>query len=137
MQQFIFFVRHAICCHCQQMVYLYICWSAARWDRFAHLGLCLLRRLQGLLVYDKLQVLLINKNLQIVFRAALTLLLANKNAILACDDIAALANLIRDSMVTNEIVTNCHSFIEAMFKLRLKRSELEALRKICVGRDNT
>nr|XP_014094773.1 growth hormone-regulated TBC protein 1-A isoform X2 [Bactrocera oleae]XP_014094775.1 growth hormone-regulated TBC protein 1-A isoform X2 [Bactrocera oleae]XP_014094776.1 growth hormone-regulated TBC protein 1-A isoform X2 [Bactrocera oleae]XP_036228986.1 growth hormone-regulated TBC protein 1-A isoform X2 [Bactrocera oleae] len=74
---------------------------------------------------------------KIVFRVALALFLTHKTAILGCDDIAALANLFREKMMQGDIVTDCHSFIEAMFKLRLKRSELEALRKVCVGRNNT
>ncbi|XP_037954161.1 growth hormone-regulated TBC protein 1-A [Teleopsis dalmanni] len=74
---------------------------------------------------------------KIVFRAALSLFLTHKNDILNCEDIAALANLFRDIMIQDDIVTNCHSFIQAMFNLRLSRSELESLRKICVGRNNT
>lgn len=74
---------------------------------------------------------------KVVFRAALAIFLTHRTAILACDDIAALANLFREGILRDEIVTNCHDFIEAMFKLRLQRKELEALRKICVGRNNT
>ncbi|KAH8363663.1 hypothetical protein KR084_012792, partial [Drosophila pseudotakahashii] len=69
---------------------------------------------------------------KIVFRAALAMFVTHKNAILACDDIAALANLFRDTMIQDSIVTDCHGFIEAMFSLRLKRSELESLRKVAV-----
>ncbi|XP_043951590.1 growth hormone-regulated TBC protein 1-A [Drosophila biarmipes] len=69
---------------------------------------------------------------KIVFRAALAMFVTHKNAILACDDIAALANLFRDTMIQDNIVTDCHGFVEAMFSLRLKRSELESLRKVAV-----
>ncbi|XP_037732135.1 growth hormone-regulated TBC protein 1-A [Drosophila subpulchrella] len=69
---------------------------------------------------------------KIVFRAALAMFVTHKNAILGCDDIAALANLFRDTMIQDSIVTDCHGFVEAMFSLRLKRSELESLRKVAV-----
>ncbi|XP_064554631.1 growth hormone-regulated TBC protein 1-A [Drosophila montana] len=69
---------------------------------------------------------------KIVFRAALAMFITHKRAILGCEDIAALANLFRDTMIQDSIVTDCHSFIEAMFSLRLKRSELESLRKVAV-----
>lgn len=62
--------------------------------------------------------------------------ITHKGAILDCEDIAALANLFRDSMIQDNIVTDCHSFIEAMFSLRLKRSELESLRKVSVLNGN-
>ncbi|XP_068156519.1 growth hormone-regulated TBC protein 1 [Drosophila tropicalis] len=67
---------------------------------------------------------------KIVFRAALAMFVTHKNAILECTDIAALANLFRDVMIQDSIVTDCHGFINAMFALRLKRSELESLRKL-------
>ncbi|KAH8311119.1 hypothetical protein KR044_004481, partial [Drosophila immigrans] len=70
--------------------------------------------------------------LQIVFRAALAMFITHKSAIMECEDIAALANLFRDTMIQDSIVTDCHSFIEAMFSIRLKRSELESLRKVAV-----
>lgn len=73
---------------------------------------------------------------KIVFRAALAMFITHKSAILACEDIAALANLFRDTMIQDSIVTDCHSFIEAMFSLRLKRSELESLRKVAVLNGN-
>ncbi|KAH8359251.1 hypothetical protein KR093_005334, partial [Drosophila rubida] len=68
----------------------------------------------------------------IVFRAALAMFVTHKSAIMECEDIAALANLFRDTMIQDSIVTDCHSFIEAMFSIRLKRSELESLRKVAV-----
>ncbi|KAH8295298.1 hypothetical protein KR018_009692, partial [Drosophila ironensis] len=73
---------------------------------------------------------------KIVFRAALAMFSTHKNAILACDDIAALANLFRDTMIQDSIVTDCHGFVESMFALRLKRSELEGLRKVAVLNPN-
>ncbi|EDW66871.2 growth hormone-regulated TBC protein 1 [Drosophila virilis] len=73
---------------------------------------------------------------KIVFRAALAMFITHKRAILGCEDIAALANLFRDTMIQDSIVTDCHSFIEAMFSLRLKRSELESLRKVAVLNGN-
>ncbi|BFF89095.1 growth hormone-regulated TBC protein 1-A [Drosophila madeirensis] len=69
---------------------------------------------------------------KIVFRAALAMFVTHKTSILACDDIAALANHFRDIMIQDSIVTDCHGFIESMFALRLKRSELESLRKVAV-----
>ncbi|KAH8288489.1 hypothetical protein KR054_003622, partial [Drosophila jambulina] len=69
---------------------------------------------------------------KIVFRAALAMFITHKNAILGCDDIAALANLFRETMIQDSIVTDCHGFVQAMFSLRLKRSELESLRKVAV-----
>ncbi|XP_017092007.1 growth hormone-regulated TBC protein 1-A [Drosophila bipectinata] len=73
---------------------------------------------------------------KIVFRAALAMFLTHKNAILACDDIAALANLFRDTMIQDSVVTDCHGFVESMFALRLKRSELESLRQVAVLNPN-
>ncbi|XP_017144232.1 growth hormone-regulated TBC protein 1-A [Drosophila miranda] len=69
---------------------------------------------------------------KIVFRAALAMFVTHKTSILACDDIAALATHFRDIMIQDSIVTDCHGFIESMFALRLKRSELESLRKVAV-----
>uniref|UniRef100_A0A1A9ZY95 Growth hormone-regulated TBC protein 1 n=1 Tax=Glossina pallidipes TaxID=7398 RepID=A0A1A9ZY95_GLOPL len=74
---------------------------------------------------------------KIIFRAALNMFLTHKTAILACDDIGALANFFRETLIHDDIVTNCHTFLQSMFNLRLKRNELEGLRKICVGRNNT
>ncbi|KNC21770.1 hypothetical protein FF38_04006 [Lucilia cuprina] len=74
---------------------------------------------------------------KIVFRVALTMFITHKAAILAADDIGALANFFRETLIHDEIVTDCHTFMQTMFNLRLKRSELESLRKICVGRNNT
>ncbi|XP_030375817.1 growth hormone-regulated TBC protein 1 [Scaptodrosophila lebanonensis] len=68
---------------------------------------------------------------KIVFRAALAMFVSHKDVILSCQDIGALAPLFRDSMTQDSIVTDCHSFIKTMFALRLKRSELENLRKVC------
>lgn len=75
--------------------------------------------------------------MQIVFRVALTMFKTHKAAILATDDIGALANFFREILIHDDIVTDCHTFMQDVFKLRLKRTELEALRKICVGRNNT
>lgn len=74
---------------------------------------------------------------QIIFRAALALFLTHKAAILGCKDIAAMANLFRETMIRDDVVTNCHTFTKAMFDIRLKRTELESLQTICVGRNNT
>ncbi|TDG52163.1 hypothetical protein AWZ03_001444 [Drosophila navojoa] len=73
---------------------------------------------------------------KIVFRAALAMFITHKNDILRCDDIAALATMFRDHMIQDNIVTDCHSFVEAMFSLRLKRNEVESLRKIAVLNGN-
>lgn len=67
--------------------------------------------------------------MQIVFRAALAMFTTHKSNILGCEDIAALANLFRETMIQDSVVTDCHSFIEAMFSLSLKHSELEHLRE--------
>ncbi|ALC45352.1 CG5916 [Drosophila busckii] len=69
---------------------------------------------------------------KVVFRAALAMFVTHKTAILACHDIAALVTLFRDTMIQDNIVTNCHSFIESMFSLRLTHSEIESLRKVAV-----
>ncbi|XP_075144934.1 growth hormone-regulated TBC protein 1-A [Haematobia irritans] len=74
---------------------------------------------------------------KIVFRVALTMFKTHKSAILATDDIGALANFFREILIHDDIVTDCHTFMQKVFELRLKRSELESLRKICVGRNNT
>lgn len=67
--------------------------------------------------------------LQVVFRAALAMFTTHKSNILGCEDIAALANLFRDTMIQDSVVTDCHSFVNAMFSLKLKHSELEQLRE--------
>uniref|UniRef100_A0A1A9W3V4 Growth hormone-regulated TBC protein 1 n=1 Tax=Glossina brevipalpis TaxID=37001 RepID=A0A1A9W3V4_9MUSC len=74
---------------------------------------------------------------KIIFRAALNMFLTHKTAILGCDDIGALANFFRETLIHDDVVTNCHTFMQTMFNLRLKRNELQSLRKICVGRNNT
>lgn len=71
--------------------------------------------------------------LQIIFRVALTILITHKSAILACKDIGALATFFRDIFVESNIVTDCHSFLRTMFNLRLKRAEVDQLRRICVN----
>ncbi|EDV92564.1 growth hormone-regulated TBC protein 1 [Drosophila grimshawi] len=73
---------------------------------------------------------------KIIFRAALALFTTHKSAILNCNEIATLANLFRELMIKDSIVTNCHSFIESMFALRLKRNEIESLRKVSVLNGN-
>lgn len=67
--------------------------------------------------------------LQILFRVSLTLLLQNKEEILENDDIATLAPLFR-TIIKNENVTNCHEFIENIFRYpgTLKRATIERLR---------
>lgn len=66
---------------------------------------------------------------QILFRVSITLFLQNKSAILECDDINDLANLFR-VIVKDSRVTNCHEFIETIFRTpgTLKRSEIERIR---------
>lgn len=66
---------------------------------------------------------------QILFRVSLTLLLQHKDEILENDDIATLAPLFR-TIVKNANVTNCHAFIENIFRYpgSLKRATIERLR---------
>lgn len=67
--------------------------------------------------------------LQILFRVCLTLLLQHKDEILECDDISTLAPLFR-TIVKDAQVTNCHAFIESIFRVpgTLKREFIERLR---------
>lgn len=63
---------------------------------------------------------------QILFRVSLTLLLRNKDAILACDDITVLADLFR-TIVKDANTTNCHAFMENIFRVpgRLGRKDIQ------------
>ncbi|XP_055384894.1 growth hormone-regulated TBC protein 1-A [Condylostylus longicornis] len=74
---------------------------------------------------------------KILFRVALALILTHKTAIIKCEEISAAANLFRVEMPIDEIATNCHTFMETVFQIKLKRSELESLRKQCVGITST
>lgn len=88
-------------------------------------------------LYKEIIQKLIQKTPKILFRAALAVFVTHKTKILECDDIAALSIIFREQLMSGEITTNCHKFIESMFKIRLTRSEIESLRKKCVGRNDT
>lgn len=59
----------------------------------------------------------------------LTLFLRHKDEILQCDDISVLATLLR-SIVNDADATNCHEFIENIFRVpgTLKRTIIERIR---------
>lgn len=49
---------------------------------------------------------------------------------MATEDISALANVFRDILVNDSIVTNCHEFMQSIFVVpgTLKRSDITRLR---------
>lgn len=124
------------------MVHLYVFRSAARGNGPTNLGLPIFGRQQSELqitcvyFYSFLinfrcftQISFVFSILQILFRVSLTLLLQHKDEILENDDIATLAPLFR-TIVKNANVTNCHAFIENIFRYpgTLKRETIERFR---------
>lgn len=68
--------------------------------------------------------------MQIIFRVCLTLIISNRQELLAAEDIAALADLFR-ALVKNERTTKCHEFMQSIFTVpgKLRRSEILNARK--------
>lgn len=66
--------------------------------------------------------------LQILFRVSLTLILHYKDEILQTEDISVLAEIFRN-VIKSSMAVDCHSFVEKMFKLKLKRRQIEFLRQ--------
>lgn len=64
---------------------------------------------------------------KIIFRTSLAIVFMLKEDILKCNDISELAELFR-GVAKDPRTLNCHSFMEFMFKIKLKRREIEALR---------
>lgn len=75
---------------------------------------------------------------QILFRVCLTLIIGHKSEILAAEDIAALANLFR-AIVKDEKATDCHTFMESIFRVpgKLTRKEIEAKRASALAAENS
>lgn len=55
--------------------------------------------------------------------------MTHRDAIMRSDDIVSLADMLRD-MVKGPAVTDCHAFMQSIFKLpgSLKRTEIEQIR---------
>lgn len=64
---------------------------------------------------------------KIIFRASLAIIFILKEDIMKCNDISELAELFR-GVSKDPRMLNCHSFLEFMFKIKLKRRDVEALR---------
>lgn len=69
-------------------------------------------------------------DLQILFRVSVTLIVSNKAALMAAEDITALANLFR-ALVKDERTVNCHDFMQSIFVVpgKLTRAEIANARK--------
>ena len=65
---------------------------------------------------------------KIIFRAALAIIFTLKEDIMKADDITVLAELFRNCSKDPRML-NCHSFLESMFKIKLKRRDIDVLRK--------
>lgn len=64
---------------------------------------------------------------KIIFRTSLAIILILKQDIMNCNDISEIAELFR-GVSKDPRMLNCHSFLEFMFKIKLKRRDVEALR---------
>lgn len=64
---------------------------------------------------------------KIIFRASLAIIFTLKDDIMNTNDISELADLFRN-ISKDPRMLDCHSFMASMFKIKLKRSEIEALR---------
>lgn len=64
---------------------------------------------------------------KIVFRTALAIIFTLKDDIMKTNDISELADLFRN-ISKDPRMLDCHTFLESMFKIKLKRSEIETLR---------
>jgi len=65
---------------------------------------------------------------KIIFRAALAIIFTLKEDIMKADDITVLAELFRNCAKDPRML-DCHAFLESMFKIKLKRRDIDVLRK--------
>lgn len=65
---------------------------------------------------------------KIIFRAALAIILILEEDIMKANDITELADLFRNVSKDSRML-DCHSFMEFMFKIKLKRREIDVIRK--------
>lgn len=119
-----------------EMAYLSVRRGAANRNGVAHMGLHLQRGIQSNRLCTQSYscifyfiIITFCSGIQILFRVSLTLLLGRRREIEDTEDIITLANLLQD-MVNAPEVSDCHTFIESIFKVpgSLKRIELEQMR---------
>jgi hypothetical protein len=65
---------------------------------------------------------------KIIFRTALAIIIILKDDIMKSNDISELADLFRNAS-SDPRMLDCHSFLEFMFKIKLKRVDIDVLRK--------
>lgn len=64
---------------------------------------------------------------KIIFRASLAIISTLKEDIMATNDISELAELLRN-VAKDPRMLDCHGFLDSMFKIKLKRRDIDALR---------
>jgi len=65
---------------------------------------------------------------KIIFRAALAIIFTLKKDIMEANDLTVLAELFRNCAKDPRML-DCHAFLESMFKIKLKRRDIDVLRK--------
>lgn len=64
---------------------------------------------------------------KIIFRTSLAIIFTLKDDIMKTNDISELADLFRN-ISKDPRMLDCHTFLQFMFSIKLKRSEIEVLR---------